>query len=256
MCCYLLCGTYFGYMRYMAVVSYDGFAYSGWQIQPQATSIQEVIEDALRVMHKESIKVVGSGRTDALVHAFAQVFHFDSFLELDSNTWVRALNSYLPDDIRIQSVEKVADDFHARYDAKFKTYQYHLNIGNFNVFDRNYVYQYNRMLDFEKVDAIIPHLMGEKDYTAFNATSKEVIENQIRCVSEFRYTVENERVIFTITGNGFLRHMVRMLVATVLAYNEDRIDSETVQRAFIEGDKRLIPYNVPGCGLYLYKVIY
>lgn len=243
-------------MRYKAVVSYDGSNYNGWQIQPNASSIQEEIIRAIKIMTKEEVMIQGSGRTDSYVHASHQVFHFDSSIDLASEIWTKALNGILPSDIYIQEVIKVADDFHARYDAQSKTYHYKINTLAYDVFSQKYVLQFNKALDLDILHEVTTLFEGTKDFTSFNATPLKVVENQVRFIEYFRIKEENGIVIFQIKGNGFLRHMVRMLVATCLAYHEDKISLSDIQEALDNPTKQSIKFNIPGNGLYLVDVEY
>ena len=133
--------------RYQVIVAYDGFNYRGWQAQPHRNSIQVVIEKALTTLYHQPIKIVSSGRTDTGVHAYGQVFHYDADLNISPLRLKAGLNSLLPLDIRIQAVILVNNEFHARYGAKSKTYEYKVNVGAYNLFERKYTYQLNRPLD-------------------------------------------------------------------------------------------------------------
>ena len=137
-------------MRYKVTVSYDGTNFKGWQIQPDSRTVQQEIEKALSSINKEKTNIHASGRTDAGVHAIAQVFHFNSDLNLDDGIWIKAINGHLPWDIRVTNVEKVSDSFHARYHACSKTYRYIINTDAYDVFNRNYIYQYNKPLNVKK----------------------------------------------------------------------------------------------------------
>ncbi|QIK69827.1 tRNA pseudouridine(38-40) synthase TruA [Erysipelothrix sp. HDW6C] len=243
-------------MRYKSTVSYDGYAFSGWQRQTNARSIQHEIERALSKIHKEPIQIHGSGRTDAGVHALGQVFHFDSELPLKESNWILALNSLLGDDIVILSVQPVADDFNARLSAVDKTYEYRMNIGTYNPFERNYVYQYNHELDFDRMRAAMQVFIGTHDFTSFNSTPLDVIPYQIKVLTSFTVTQDQNKVIFRLNGNGFLRYMVRILVATVIKAGEGKITPLEIEEMLEKRSKVAVKYNVPTCGLYLMNVNY
>lgn len=243
-------------MRYKATVQYDGSDFYGWQIQPHTRTVQEEINKALTSVNKKESMIHGSGRTDTSVHAMHQVFHFDSDLDLEGSIWLRALNGNLPNDIRILKVEKVENDFHARYNAKSKTYHYKLNTGIYDMFKHRYVYQYNKDLDVNKLKEISQSFEGTHDFTSFNATPQSVIEDQVRTVASFKVKQIDNTIQFEIKGDGFLRHMVRMLVASCIAYAEGKLSKEEIEKALLKPSKDKIKYNVPGCGLYLMHVEY
>lgn len=243
-------------MRYKVDVMYDGSTFLGWQIQPNTRTVQAEIEKVLYVMHKETVTITASGRTDTGVHALNQVFHFDSTLNIESHEWIRALNGQLPADIHIVNVTKVDDSFHARYGAISKTYVYRINTGEYNVFQRNYVYQYNKDIDLNELEGIFKHFLGTHDFTSFNKTPLETIENQVRTIEKIELESSEDEIIITIKGNGFLRHMIRVLVGSAIATLEGKITKEVLKDALMNPNKQSIPYIVPGCGLYLKQVDY
>ena len=243
-------------MRYLAKVSYDGSGYNGWQIQPSVTTIQEVIEKAVSLINKKETSITASGRTDTGVHALGQVFHFDSDYDLEGEVWVKALNSKLPDDIRIQEVIKTSDTFHARYDAITKTYVYKINCGEYNLFDRNYIYQYNKHLNIDLLKEYSELIEGTHDFGSFNGSSYEEMPNQVRTLISFKGKFERDVLTITIKGEGFLRHMIRVLVATYISFCEGKTTLETVKNALEHPNKEAISYKVPGMGLYLKEVEY
>lgn len=243
-------------MRYKVTVTFDGSSYYGWQVQPDKETVQETITRAVTIINKENTDIHASGRTDTGVHAYGQVFHFDSKLDLNENIWIKALNGNLPDDIRVLRVEKVNDNFHARYDAISKAYHYQLNTKEHDVFQSKYIYQYNKNLDIKILQEIGNLFLGTHDFASFNATPLKVIENQVRHIDTFKIEEVDGIIVFKIKGSGFLRHMIRMLVATSLAYHEKKISLEHVLDALNYPDKDKIQFNVPGCGLYLMNVDY
>ncbi|HZJ86944.1 MAG TPA: tRNA pseudouridine(38-40) synthase TruA [Erysipelothrix sp.] len=243
-------------MRYKASVTYNGSSYHGWQTQPDKQSIQSEIERALSIIHKEETSITASGRTDRNVHALNQVFHFDSDLDLKSESWVKAINTHLPKDIRIKKVIHVDEDFHARFDATSKTYHYKLNTRAFDVFTINTITQYNQPLNLNKLKEASTLFIGKHDFTSFNKTPLSVIEGQTRTITTFDVLEKNGVITFIIKGDGFLRHMIRMLVATTIAYSEDKITLEKIDNALKHPSKNKIKYNIEGNGLYLVCVDY
>ena len=241
-------------MRYKATVSYDGTDYAGWQKQPDQITVQGLIEKALFNLTKEHIETTGAGRTDAGVHAHGQVFHFDCDKEFTDIA--RAINSQLPEDIHIMECEKVNDDFHARYDARWKYYCYKVNTGEYDPIDRNHIYQLCRDLDIDIMDQGAQLFVGKHDFTSFNATRKSEIENQVRTIYSFDVYVMDDIVYFDIIGDGFLRHMVRMLVGALISLGLGKITLEDLCQQLEKADKTASSVNIPACGLYLEKISY
>lgn len=242
-------------MIYKCTVQYDGSLYSGWQKQPGLSTIQEILESALSTIHKSEVVVHGSGRTDKGVHAYGQVFHFESELNMDAMQYQKALNALIPDSIRITEVlEK--DNFHARFDATEKTYRYLINMGDVDVFKLNYEYQIAKELDVAKMNEATQVFLGTHDFTSYNATELLIVKNQIRTIHTFEVLQKDKHLEITISGDGFLRYMVRMLVAALIEVGIGRLsvsDLETILRA---QDKDVFNKNVPACGLYLMHVNY
>lgn len=240
-------------MRFKAIVSYDGSQFKGWQIQDDVRTVQGEIEKALSKISKKDIAITASGRTDAGVHAENQIFHFDSDLDIP---WKKAMNTLLPRDIYIQNVTKVSQDFHARFNAISKKYGYKINMREYNVFDRNYILQYNRYIDVQKFKEALNLFLGTHDFTSFNKTPINIVPNQVRTISDIMIEESNGIITIEIMGDGFLRHMIRMLIATALAYSEGKISLDNIKFSLEKPDKNLIQFNVDGCGLYLKEVYY
>ncbi len=241
-------------MRYKATVVYDGTNYNGWQIQPNGETIQNQIQQALYNLTQQNIHITGAGRTDKGVHAVEQVFHFDCdkvFLNFE-----RAINSQLPDDIYVSSCLRVPDSFHARYDAKWKFYSYMVNTAAYNPLQRNYAYQLCEPLDVEKMRTASKVFVGEHDFTSFNATKLFEISDQVRTIYSIDITENNGIISFDIIGNGFLRHMVRMIVGTLIEVGKGKLSIEEIEDMLVQEDKETVHYNAPACGLYLIKIGY
>ncbi|CAM4210834.1 tRNA pseudouridine(38-40) synthase TruA [Lederbergia lenta] len=243
--------------RYKGIIAYDGSGYSGYQIQINGKTVQEVLEKALKKMHKGiEIKTVSSGRTDAGVHAYGQVFHFDSSLILSSDRWVNAMNGLLPTDVALQSVEKVSQDFHARYDVEGKTYKYFLYTGKIrNPFERNFTSYYPYKLNIDRIREAAPYFVGTHDFTSF-CSAKTTKENKIRTISILDIEERENKIIFTFTGNGFLYNMVRIIVGTLLHVGNGKIDPEDIPAIFAAHDRQLAGKTAPAEGLYLWDVYY
>ena len=243
-------------MRFKVTVAYDGTYFNGWQKQKDVRTVQSEIEQAIAKVEQRQVQISASGRTDAGVHAMAQVFHFDSAKALDENDWLRALNGLTPADIHILDVKSVAKDFHARFDAQFKTYQYRINTGQYNVFERNYAFQYGRKIAIESMKQAAKCFLGTHDFTSFNATALNEIADQTRMITEIIVQEEFDTVIITITGTGFLRYMVRIIVGCLIAVSEEKLTTEAIKQLINEPQKGVLPYKAPGHGLYLIEVSY
>lgn len=241
-------------MRYKAIVSYDGTAYQGWQKQPDKNSVQAKIETALSRLCRHNVKITGAGRTDKGVHAFGQVFHFDTDKEFKDIT--KSINSQLPEDIRIVSCKPVSDEFHSRYDAKWKHYSYIINTGKFNPIQRNYAYQLGIDLDEEKMQEAARALVGTHDFSSFNATRKDEIEDQVRTIYKIEVKRRGSLVTVDYYGDGFLRYMIRMMTGALIEAGKGKITAEDIQNIMEKMDKTACNYNVPACGLYLIEISY
>lgn len=242
-------------MIYKCTVQYDGSKYSGWQKQPGLSTIQQSIEEALSIIHKEAIQIHGSGRTDKGVHAYGQVFHFESDLNMDADAFHRALNALLPHSIHITQICEIPN-FHARFDAVSKCYEYYINTGDVDVFQYDYQYQYGKALDLKKMKDAAQVFIGEHDFTSFNATELAIIENQVRVIELFDVEKFGNIIKLTIQGDGFLRYMVRMLVAALIEVGSGRLNHQDLETFLLAKDKTVFPKNVPACGLYLKEVTY
>lgn len=243
-------------MRIKVTLAYDGSKYCGWQIQPNGTSIQGVVEKVISEIQKVETTVEASGRTDARVHAKGQVFHFDTSLTMNTDQWTKALNAKLPDDMRAIKVEVVHDEFHSRFDAKWKNYDYYVNVGDYNPFQKDYVLQYCRKLNVELMKECAKMFVGTHDFTSFNGNSLIERPNQVRTIYDIQIEEKDDVIIFHYYGEGFLRYMVRMLTQTMIEVGKERVTLEHVKKALDCPKKQSAPYNASPVGLYLVKVGY
>jgi tRNA pseudouridine38-40 synthase len=243
--------------RYKCILSYDGSGFSGYQIQPNKRTVQREIEAVLAKMHKTTqVKVVGSGRTDAGVHAKGQVIHFDSPLSIPEDKWVMALNSMLPEDISIQSVEGASRTFHARYDTTGKEYRYCLyRSATRDPFLRKFAYQYPNDLNLEAVKEASKYLLGTHDFTSF-CSAKTEVEDKVRTIESIDLMMEGERLTFRFIGNGFLYNMVRILVGTLLEVGAGERKPDEMKAILAKKDRSFSGKTAPPQGLYLWKVFY
>ena len=244
-------------MRYLITLSYDGTNYKGYQTQPGLVTIQEQIEKALtKINDGKKTTFTSSGRTDKGVHAKMQCGHADLDINITEYKLKRAMNSNLPEDIHVIKTEKVADDFHARYNVLEKTYEYYMNIGEYNPIERNYVFQYNYKLNVEKMQEGIKYLLGEHDFRAFVTENKEK-ENCIRTISKATIEKINDNIIrFTFTGNGFLRYQIRNMVGILIRVGEEKESTEYVEYFLNKKDRSKGGKTAPAEGLYLTNIRY
>ena len=241
-------------MRYRAIVQYDGTDFAGWQKQPEKRTVQSEIEKALKNLTQQDIMITGAGRTDAGVHALNQVFHFDCDRQFTDIT--RAINSQLPADVHVLQCEECDGQFHARYDACWKQYRYLINCSQYNPITRNYIWQYCRPLDVDGMRKAAEIFVGTHDFTSFNATRSSEVEDQVRTIYELEIEEYNGIVEFTVSGDGFLRHMVRMIVASLVEVGKGALSCDQLAEILAARDKNACNFNIPGCGLYLVTVEY
>lgn len=239
--------------------SYDGTAYRGYQKQPNERTIQEEIEKILtRINSEESVSISATGRTDAGVHALNQKAHFDLAQELEEEKLRNSMNKMLPDDIYVKKIEKVADDFHARFDVKAKEYIYRINIGEYNPLQRNYVYQYNKRLDVSEMERALKYLEGEHNFKSFTKNDLEK-EDYVRTIIQatlIREVKNVNEIVISLVGTGFLRYMVRNIVGLLIEIGEGKRKSEEIYTILQAEDRREAGKMAPPNGLYLKDVFY
>ena len=238
------------------VVAYDGYNYAGWQRQKNALGIQEVIESILEKIHKCPTEIVASGRTDAKVHALGQVFHFKPKENMSCEGYFQALNTLLPKDIRIVSCEWVDDDFHARFSAKKKRYEYVNTYDAENPFVYKYKNVLRRRLDVSLMKEACVYLLGEHDFTSFSSCKIDARKPRVKCIDSIDIVEEGLDVRFVFVGSGFLRYQVRMMSATLIAVGEGKILPKDVQTMLDAKDKHACRFNASAQGLYLMEVYY
>ena len=241
--------------RVKCIISYDGTGFSGYQVQPNKRTVQLLVEETLARMHKgEQVRVIGSGRTDASVHAQGQVIHFDTSLTIPVDKWKNALNAQLPKDIFVDDVQFVSSEFHARFSVVKKEYRYRVT-NEYNVFKRHYAYHFPYKIDQTKIKEAIVHLIGTYDFTSFCSAKTEVTD-KVRTIYEIELVEEGNEIVFRFVGNGFLYNMVRILVGTLLEVGQGKIDPTHIPRILENRDRTMAGKTAPGHGLYLWKVFY
>lgn len=241
-------------MRYFIELSYYGTNYHGWQNQPNAISIQQVLENALTVILGETIAVMGAGRTDAGVHAKQLFAHFDTKLIFETEKLQYKLNSYLPKDIAIKSMFKVKPDAHARFNAISRTYLYRIALQK-SPFNYNQTYFLKQSLDIDRLNKATKILF---DYTNFQCFSKSNTDvHTYNCdIMYAKWDVVDDEIHFTIKANRFLRNMVRAIVGTLINIGIGKLEVSDMHTIIKSKNRGVAGYSVPAKGLYLTKVEY
>lgn len=239
--------------RYFLEISYDGSAYHGWQVQKNAVSVQEKINDGLSKKLREDIQCTGSGRTDTGVHALMQVAHFDSTTVIkDPKTFLFQLNSMLPNDISANQLFAVNADASARFDAESRSYIYRIHQSK-NPFLQGKSYFFTRKLDLELMNKACDILLQWTDFEAFSKVHTDVKTFQCN-ITAACWKHDNGKLVFSVTANRFLRGMVRTLVGTMLDLGENKISLADFQAVLESRDRRRAGRSVPACGLYLSNI--
>ena len=240
-------------------VAYDGTDYHGWQVQPGLPTIQGTLEQVISEIEGKPVQVAGSGRTDAGVHALAQVAAFTIENPIPAANLLRAANRLLPHDIRIVRVGEADAEFHPRFGAKAKTYEYRIFRGEICLpFERRYVYHHPYPLNIEEMTRLAPLLEGEHDFTGFAATDDrdELGGSKVRTIFCSRLALENDRLIYRVRGSGFLKHMVRNVVGVLLEVGKGNVDEGGLLER-LSPDARILPGpTAPSRGLFLISVEY
>ncbi|MRG88048.1 tRNA pseudouridine(38-40) synthase TruA [Salinibacillus xinjiangensis] len=244
--------------RMKCTIQYDGTFFYGFQIQPTKRTVQGEIEQALKRMHRNQfVRITPSGRTDAGVHAKGQVFHFDTFLDIEESKWKKALSSLLPGDIFVVAVEKVPEDFHARFGVKVKEYRYQiLNQYDPNIFTRQYHWHVPFPLDVEKMKEACPYLEGTHDFTSFSSAKTTVIGDRVRTIYRVECLQEGNELTIRVEGSGFLYNMVRIITGTLVEVGQGKKRPGEVQTILAGKDRTLAGLTAPPQGLFMWKVTY
>src|SRR5262249_13500526 len=236
-------------------LQYDGTNYGGWQIQTNRPTIQRLLVDFFNKLQSRSVTLHGAGPPDAGVHALNQTANFQSERSISFMQLRRAVNANLPHDIRVTAAEEVEQDFHARYCAKQKTYIYKIALGEVvSPFEYRYVHHYPYKLDVDSMKTASRALLGTHDFAAF-ATASEV-ESTTRTISELTLDRVGDLLILQVTGDGFLRYMVRTIVGTLIEVGRGRIAAEAVKDILVERRRERAGRTAPACGLTLLKIDY
>ncbi len=243
--------------RYKLRLAYDGTAYAGWQLQPNATSIQEVVEKAIATVCGERPRLHGSGRTDQGVHARGQVAHFDLTTQRPTPRLAVSLNAVLPADIRVLGLTRAAANFHARRSAVGKEYRYFIWNGDvLPPFLRHYRAHVRAPLDVLTMRAAAAMLEGRHDFAAFSANPNREVESTVRSVTALRVTRRGKEITIVARGEGFLYKMVRSLAGFLIRVGEGAVPPETARDILASRLRTARVPTAPACGLFLWKVWY
>jgi tRNA pseudouridine38-40 synthase len=240
-------------MRYFLEVAYHGKNYAGFQVQHNALTIQQCVEEALRILSKETISLTGSSRTDTGVHARQNFFHFDTALEIGPKQLYN-LNAILPADIAALSVKKVSDTAHCRFDAQSRLYKYYLYTKK-NPFYNDRAWYYPYPLHIERLNNAAGLLLGTHDFTSFSKRNTQV-KTMMCTLQQSYWAQEDDLLVYTVEGNRFLRGMVRGLVATMLQVGRGRVTGEAFAQIMETRDSSKADFSAPGHGLVLERVVF
>lgn len=237
-------------------VSYDGTNYKGWQIQPDCKTVQGEIENVLQKIHGKRIEVAGSGRTDTHVHALGQVFHFETDKEMRTDQWKHKLNCMLPKDIRIQAVERMNDDFHARFSCISKRYDYLVSWNMDDPFIRHTKAVVKKKLDVEKMKEASSVLLGTHDFTSFTSSKIHEEKDRVRTITRCEIIEHEDYVQMIFEGDGFLRYQIRVMAQCLIEIGNHKLTKEDFKSMLEACDKHVCRYKADPCGLYLVQVNY
>lgn len=242
-------------MRYFLTLAYNGTSFHGWQRQPNASSVQQALEEALTTLLRKPIAITGAGRTDTGVHAKEMMAHFEADLSVEAEENLPyLLNRFLKEDIVIHRLERVKADAHARFDATARTYEYHLGFQK-NPFKQQLYYYFHQPVSVEKMNEAAQILLAYKDFEAFAKTHSDV-KTFLCDVTKAHWESTAEGAIFTISANRFLRNMVRAIVGTLLEIGTGKIEVADMHKIIQSKDRGEAGFSVPAAGLYLTEIQY
>ncbi|MFV8443079.1 tRNA pseudouridine(38-40) synthase TruA [Flavobacterium sp. LB2P44] len=241
-------------MRYFIKLAYNGTQYHGWQYQPNAASVQETLSKAFSVLLNTTINLMGAGRTDTGVHATEMYAHFDFEKAFDIPSLIHKLNSYLPKDITVYDLIPVHNDAHTRFDAVKRTYEYHINTFK-DVFSQDQSWYFHQRLDVDLMNEAAKLLFNHIDFQCFSKVNTDV--NTFDCtLYEAYWKPENNKLIFTISANRFLRNMVRAIVGTLVNVGLHKVTLADFTAIIESKNREKAGFSVPAHGLYLTKIEY
>ncbi|GAB2995246.1 tRNA pseudouridine(38-40) synthase TruA [Cyclobacterium sediminis] len=240
--------------RYFIELSYDGSNYHGWQKQKNAVSVQEELENALSILFRRPMSIMGSGRTDAGVHALQQFAHFDVNLDFTKEYFLKRINGLLPDDIAVFDVIPVHEKAHARFDADFRRYEYHITFRK-DPFMIGKAWHCYYDLDLEAMASAVPLLLGRQDFECFSRKKTDV-KTFVCEINHASWEQTSNGLVFHIQANRFLRGMVRAIVGTLIKIGRGQLESSSLSEIISSKDRNLAGSAAPAHGLFLSKVNY
>lgn len=243
-------------MRYKIVLEYKGTAYCGWQRQDNGVSVQEVVEKAFGKLYGVPVSVTASGRTDAGVHAAGQVAHFDAESNIPANKIPFAVNTHLPDDVRVLECEQATPEFHARFGAKRKTYAYRVYVAHhIHPLKNDFATLVTVPLDVSEMRRAASLIVGTRDFSCFEATGS-IVKDKVRTVYSLDVCEENGEIVVRVTGNGFLYNMVRIIAGTLVYVGTGKLRADDVPSIIESRDRTRAGITLPAKGLCLERVEY
>ena len=243
-------------IRWKCVCAYNGADFAGWQSQAGGRAIQDVIEARLGVVLGNPLRIHASGRTDAGVHALAQVFHFDAAWRHGAAKLLAALRSGLPQGIQLKTLEVAAPDFHSRFSAIGKVYVYHIYLGDADPFSRPFVWAIERKLDWDAMVEASHVLQGKHDFRAFSALNGLPKEDTVRDLRRLNLVKRGRRIRITAEADGFMYKMVRSLVGAIVGAGDGKLTAEEIRHHLTTGKRTPKIPTAPPQGLFLSKVLY
>jgi tRNA pseudouridine38-40 synthase len=239
--------------RFFIELSYDGTNYHGWQLQPNAVGVQEVLNKALSTILRQPIETLGCGRTDTGVHAKQFFAHFDAGIKLKDDL-IRSINAILPSDIAVKHIFPVEPTTHARFDATLRSYEYHIHF-NKDPFKHNYSWLLRDEPDIERMNQAAKIIMEYTDFSCFSKSNTQTKTNNCK-ISRAEWVKTDGGIVFHISADRFLRNMVRAIVGTLLQVGRHEIEPYEVRPIIQSKNRSKAGVSVPACGLYLTEVIY
>lgn len=247
--------------RFFLELAYDGTNYHGWQLQPNAIGVQEVLNKALSTILREPVETLGCGRTDTGVHAKQFFAHFDAekltvdgIWQIDKPGFLRSLNALLPHDIAVSDIFQVAANAHARFDATLRSYEYHIHF-NKDPFKHGFSWLLRDEPDLDLMNQAANIIMGYTDFSCFSKSNTQVKTNNCK-ISKAEWVKAGSGIVFHISADRFLRNMVRAIVGTLIQVGRKEIDPEDVHDIIRSKNRNKAGSSVPACGLYLTQVLY
>lgn len=243
-------------MRIALGVEYDGSCYAGWQSQPHVPNVQDTLQAALSTIANQHISVIAAGRTDTGVHALEQVVHFDTHVERPLTAWVRGANALLPQSIAVLWAHEVPEEFHARFSAQARSYQYLLvNRGTRSAVRHGKAGWFHAPLDVDRMRQAAGHLLGEHDFSAFRASECQA-KSPVKTLSRLDISKQGDTIIFDLTANAFLHHMVRNIIGCLVYVGKGKYPPEWIKTVLESRNRKEAAPTFAPDGLYLSRVAY